>query len=200
MKIMIIDRDRMAAQFVRQKIEALGHEIIEQPVKNNALEYLNKESVDAIFFDPAPLNNGRPLILGVRRATKSYPYIAMMSHGLQKKDAILHGANTLLPKPLEPQEVETSISSAVRLKTLVDYMADETTDFPNAKSIIGKSAFNQLFRSSLERADRYAEESYLIIFSINNIREIQDTDGDYAAEFAGSKISQHLCSVRRQRL
>lgn len=198
MKIMIIDRDRMATQFLKQKIEGLGHEIIEEPVKNNALEYLHKETVDAIFFDPAPLNNGRPLILGIRRATQSYPYVAIMSHSFEKKDAILFGANTLLSKPLDGQELEIGIESAVRLKGLVDSMADESTDFPNAKSIIGKSAFNQLFRSALDRSDRYAEESYLIIFSINNMDALRETDGDYAVEFANSKISQHICSLRRQ--
>ena len=195
---MIIDRDRMATQFLKQKIEGLGHEIIEEPVKNNALEYLNKETVDAIFFDPAPLNNGRPLILGIRRATRSYPYVAIMSHSFEKKDAILFGANMLLPKPLDAQDLEVGIENAVRLKTLVDRMDDDTIDFPNAKTIIGKSAFNQLFRSALDRSDRYAEESFLIIFSINNIEEIRAGDGDYGVEFAGSKISQHICSLRRQ--
>ena len=198
MKVLIIDRDRMATQFLRSKIETAGHEIFEEAVKNNAIEVLRNNKIDLVLFDPAPLNDARPLVLGIRRTMQSYGYVTMMSHNQTRKDAIRTGCNDILTKPLDASDLDVRLENAKRLNELVEYMGDASIDFPSAGGIIAKSAFNQLFRSSIDRADRYGEQSYMMIIKLDNYGEIMQVDGAYAAEYAISKLAQQLTRMRRQ--
>ena len=51
MKILVIDRDSLSTQLLKPRLEAKGHVIIEEPVKNNALAMLEKENFDTVLFD-----------------------------------------------------------------------------------------------------------------------------------------------------
>ena len=48
MKILLIDRDTLSTQLVRSRLESMGHVVIEEPVKNNALQLLEREQFDAM--------------------------------------------------------------------------------------------------------------------------------------------------------
>lgn len=198
MRILVIDRDRLATQMIRTKLEALGHSVTEETVKNDAIEKLGRETYEAVFIDPAPLTNPRPVILGIRRSVKNYPYIVLMSHQSTPQEALAAGCNDLLVKPLDGADVERKVKNAQRLVTLVGRIGDESEDFPSAGGVIAKSAFNQLFLSAIDRADRYGERSYLVFISLDNYHEIRENDGPYAADYAVAKMSQYLVRLRRQ--
>lgn len=198
MKILVIDRDTLSTQLIRSKLEAKGHIIVEESVKNAALERLEREPFDTIFFDPAPLNNARPLVLGIRRSIKNYPYIVLMSHDMGRDEAIKSGANDVMAKPLNAAGLDTLIGNAERLTDLIRRVGDETEDFPSAGGVIAKSAFNQLFLSALDRADRYAERSFLVFIGIKNYKKVVEQHGTYSAEYATAKLSQYLVRLRRQ--
>ena len=198
MKILVTDRDTLTVQLIRSKLEAMGHTVIEEPVKNNAIERLGKESFDIVFFDPAPLNHARPIVLGIRRSVKNYPYIVMISKEPGKEDLLKSGVNDALIKPLDTQVLEGVAANAERLTALVRRIGDESEDFRSAGGVIAKSALNQLFLAALDRADRYGERSYFVFISIRNYAEILSMDGPYAAEYATAKLSQYLVRLRRQ--
>ena len=198
MKILVVDRDTLSTQLLRSKLEAMGHILEEEPVKNSALERLEKEQFDTIFFDPAPLNNARPIVLGIRRAVKNYPYVVLMSQDMELPDAIRSGANEVLIKPLEAGKLDTIIQNAERMTRLITRIGDESEDFPSAGGVIAKSAFNQLFLSAIDRADRYGERSYLVFIGIKNYDELLQMDGPHAAAYSTAKLSQYLVRLRRQ--
>lgn len=198
MKILVIDRDTLSTQLVKSKLEAMGNTLVEEPVKNNALERLEREEFDTIIFDPAPLNNARPIVLGIRRAVKNYPYIVLMSQDMSLEDAIRSGANDMLIKPLDASKLDTLIKNADRITKLISRIGDEREDFPSAGGVIAKSAFNQLFLSALDRADRYGERSYLVFIGIRNYQEILNMDGPHAAAYSAAKLSHYLVRLRRQ--
>lgn len=198
MKILVIDRDHLSNQLLRPRLEALGHRVYEEPVKNVALERLEKEEFDAVFLDPAPLNNARPVVLGIRRAVKNYPYVVLISHDMPMEEALRSGANDIMTKPLGGNDLESVIGNAERLTALIRRISDESEDFPSAGGVIAKSAFNQLFMSCIDRADRYAERSFMVFIGIRNYKNIVETDGPYAADFARAKLSQYLVRLRRQ--
>lgn len=52
MKILVIDRDTLATQLIRSRLETAGHNIVEEAVKNNAIERLQREDFDAVFLTP----------------------------------------------------------------------------------------------------------------------------------------------------
>lgn len=198
MKILIIDRDSLSTQMLKAKLESMGHRVAEEPVKNAALERLEREEFDIVFLDPAPLTNARPVVLGVRRAMKRYPYVVLMSHDLARDEAVKSGANDVAGKPVDMTIIEDVINNAERMTGLVKRMGDDSEDFPSAGGVIAKSAFNQLFLSAIDRADRYAERSFMVFIDIRNRRDIIAMDGAYAAEYATAKLSQYLVRLRRQ--
>ena len=198
MKIMVIDRDSLSTQLIRSRLEPAGHHVIEESVKNNAIEHLQKEDFDAVFFDPMPLNNARPIVLGIRRAVRNYPYVILLSSSMEREDALKSGANDFMLKPLNGAKLEANVLNAKRLTGLIQHIGDESEDFPSAGGVISKSAFNQLFLSCLDRADRYGEQAYMVFIGIKNYQEILELDGTYATEFASAKLSQYLVRLRRQ--
>lgn len=198
MKILVIDRDSLTTQMISSRLQAQGHLVVVEPVKNNAVERLSAESFDAVFIDPAPLTNARPVILGIRRSGRGYPYIVLMSQSADREEALKCGANDLLLKPADPAMLEKMAKNAQRLKALVKRIGDESEDFPSAGGVIAKSAFNQLFLSGLDRADRYGERSFLVFIGIANYNEIIQMDGPYPAQTVAAQLSQTLVRLRRQ--
>lgn len=198
MKILVIDRDALSTQLIRSRLEVKGHEIVEEAVKNNAITLLEQDTYQVVFIDPAPLNNARPVILGIRRAMRAYPYIILMGQDIPREDALRAGANEVMVKPLDHSSLENVMENAERLTALIKRIGDESEDFPSAGGVIAKSAFNQLFLSCIDRADRYGERSFLVFIGIKNYQEILSMDGAYAAEYASAKLSQYLVRLRRQ--
>ena len=198
MKILVIDRDTLATQLIRSRLEVKGHTIVEEPVKNNAIALLEKDAFQVVFIDPAPLNNARPVVLGIRRAIRNYPYVILMSTDMPREEALRAGANEVMIKPIDHTGLEMVMENADRLTSLIKRIGDESEDFPSAGGVIAKSAFNQLFLSCIDRADRYGERSFLVFIGIKNYQEIVSMDGAYAAEYATAKLSQYLVRLRRQ--
>lgn len=198
MKILVIDRDSVTTQMISAKLQASGHTVVVEAVKNNAIERLALENFDAIFIDPSPLSNPRPVILGIRRSVREYPYIVLMSQEMTREDAIRAGANDILTKPLDASNLEKMVQNGDRVTKLIRRIGDESEDFPSAGGVIAKSAFNQLFLSSLDRADRYGERSFLVFIGISNFKAIQQDEGPYAAQTIAARLSQVLVRLRRQ--
>ncbi len=198
MRILVIDRDSLTTQLISSRFQALGHTVVVEAVKNNAIERMASESFDAVFIDPSPLSNARPVILGIRRSVREYPYVVLMSQTMEREEALKSGANDVMIKPLDGAGLEKMVKNAECLTRLIRRISDESEDFPSAGGVIAKSAFNQLFLSGLDRADRYGERSYLVFIGIKNYDEIAQIDGPYAAQTISAKLSKTLVRLRRQ--
>jgi len=198
MKILIVDREEVTAQLMANRLEPLGHRIIHEPVKNNAVERAGTEGFNLIFVDPAPLTSSRPTILNLRHKAGKYVYIAQMGSSITRLEAIKCGANDALSKPINPESLDDTINNARALVKQIERIGDNSTDFPSAGGIISKSAFNQLFLSAIDRADRYGERSYVVFIGIKNRQAISENEGPYAADCLSAKLSQYLVRLRRQ--
>lgn len=198
MKILAVDRDEMITQMIKSKLEPKGHQVFEEKSKNAAIDRLANEAFDIIFLDPAPLTSPRPVILNIRRSVGNYPYIFLSSDTATQEEAIKAGCNDLLKKPIDSEGFEKQIDHAQYFSELVARIGDDSEDFPSAGGVIAKSAFNQLFLSAIDRADRYGEQTYTLFITMSNYRDILEMDGPYAAEYAVAKLSQYLVRLRRQ--
>ncbi len=198
MQIMIVDREDAAAQMLAGKLERFGHSVSHEPNKDKAVQRALAERTQVFLFDPSPVNMARNYILGLRRNLPNYPYIFSFSNELSVKEAIQSGANDVFSKPIDLESIQQKFQNADYLIKLVNRIGDDSEDFPSAGGVIAKSAFNQLFLSALERADRYAERTYILFISVSNYKEILEMDGAYAADYAVAKLSQYLVRLRRQ--
>lgn len=198
MKALIIDRDTLCSQMIKTKLEALGHDVSEIQSKDDAPEIIAKEKHDLIIMDPAPLNSARPITMNIRRSVPHYPYIIMTSESMSLEQALKDSANDLLSKPIDKAILNEKLDNASFMLELMRRIGDTNEDFPSAGGIIAKSAFNQLFISAMERADRYGENSFILFIGIDNYREVKEMDGPYAADYAAANLSKTLVKLRRQ--
>lgn len=199
MKVLIIDRDTMFSSLLAARIRAAGHEVIESAVKNDGIEQIGTSRIDAVFFDPSPLLDAKPIMFQVRRMVHTYTYLVLMTENFNPRlKAIKSGCNDGIPKPVDPDVLATTLQNAERMSDMVMRIGDESYDFPSSGGVISKSAFNQLFRSAMDRVSRYEENAHALFISVPNYQDIKIDDGKYAADYAISKLAQTLVRVRRQ--
>lgn len=199
MRLMVIDRDRSNAALVEQRLQAFGHEVVYEPSKNEALEHIGREEFDLVLVDPAPLVTARPFVISLRRALRRrFMFIGLMAYEANRSDAISAGMNDALQKPIDHDRLPVIVENAGRMIDLVTRLGDESYDYPNAGGILGKSAMNQLFLTSLDRADRYGEESYLMIITLKNFVTLRERMGEDDVEEMMHGLGTYLGKVRRQ--
>ncbi len=198
MNILIVDRDDITAQLIRAKLEPQGHTVVHEHIKENAVEQAKGKNFDIVFIDPSPLKSAQHLIVDFRRHSHEYSYIVVISESISPDEAIKSGSNAFLTKPVANDYLEKTVANAAYLLALVERIGDGSEDFPSAGGVIAKSAYNQLFLSALERADRYGERTFTLFISISNYKEILELDGAYAADYASATLSKTLSQLRRQ--
>lgn len=198
MHILVIDRDALTTQLLQGRLEALGHQVTVEPNKTTAFDLLRDGQIDCILVDPSPLSDARPVIIGAWKNMRGpfKPYILLLSKSATRGDAILAGSNDVLQKPFDPQDLETKIKSAERLMALHRHLGDGE-EIRSGHGMIGKSAFNQLFLSAIDRAFRYGERSLVIIAQVTNRSEI-DSHGAANAEACLTALGERLVFMRRQ--
>jgi CheY-like chemotaxis protein len=197
MSILLIDRDENAMDQISAMLENHNIPHDRAMTRDQAMEMIRQNAYKAVIVDPAPLNDVRPFVMGARRMAKQYPYILMTSRTIDKQKALSGGCNGLIEKPLDMTKVEKKVLSALRLGQLIGRLGDESEDFPSKDGVIAKSAFNQLFLSCLDRADRYGEQSYMIFVSITNHQEIIANDGLEKFEECCFALKKNLTRIRR---
>jgi CheY-like chemotaxis protein len=197
MSILIIDRDEHAMDQIAAMLDNHNIPYEKAMTRDQGIEKLRQQPYDSVIIDPAPQNEIRPFVMGARRMAKQYPYILMTSRTIDRQKALAGGCNELLEKPLDMAKVEQKVLSAIRLGKMIGRFGDESEDFPSKDGVIAKSAFNQLFLSCLDRADRYGEQSYMIFVAITNNQEILANDGPEAFEKCCMALKKNLARIRR---
>ncbi|MCB1538722.1 MAG: response regulator [Rhodospirillales bacterium] len=198
MNILIIDRDRDSCEHLRGLLEDEGrNRVAVEPIKNSAIELIRKEDFDVIFYDPVPQNEMRSFIVGVRRSTGAFPPFVLITHNLTRAQALAAGGNAILQKPIDDAKALKAARDAASISKISRLMADESEDFPSKNGIIAKSAFNQLWITSLDRADRHGEESFFIFIEVENLDQIAAKDGAEAAAEVAGNLRKTISRTRR---
>jgi len=198
MKALIIDHHEASAQILTGKLRERGYEVVYVSKKAGALDALSQNPFDVIFLDPSPQTSARQYVQDIRQRSMSYPYIFLTMEGADSQLALREAVNDVFPKPFSMESLLDKVSNAQRFLKLLEHMRHTSPDFPSAGGVISKSAFLQLFLSSLDRADRYEERSFVITIGISNCQDIRDLDGAYGADYVVAQLSQHLALNRRQ--
>lgn len=196
---MLIDRDRDIVEEIERICRDMGGvDLTIEPIKNNAIDAARADNFDAIFFDPAPKNEEmRALMIGVRRGNPNYTPIIIMSHQLSLDESRAAGANDYMKKQFDGEAFKKKLENLKQLGEFNKQLQDESIDFPSKDGVISKSAFNQIFISCLDRADRYGEETYLTFATVKNIDDIRTQHGEDVAQEICSNLKKYTMRIRR---
>lgn len=198
MKILIIDRDVVTANLLKSRLLPMGHSVEIHADRTEGLEKMLAEGWDVIMLDPSPLTTAKPMVVNIRRNNRRSAYMILLSESLTPHDALTAGFNAFLSKPVDMNKMFDLVDDSKNLMGLQRHLADDKIDFPSAGGVIAKSAFNQLFLSSMERADRYGEEAHIIFISFDNYAQVSSEVGQYEADTVSAKLAQSLVQMRRQ--
>jgi|AntRauTorcE11897_2_1112592.scaffolds.fasta_scaffold08277_3 CheY-like chemotaxis protein len=168
MKLLIIDRDALSNQLLLNRLEERGYDVTVEPVKNDALELLKEQDFEVILFDPAPVQDARAIVINIFKTLKGRyePQFLLLSKNMTADDALAAGANDLIPKPINPQTLETTFDNLDRLCGYIAQLRHHE-ELPSRRGIINKDAFNELFLSAVDRSHRYAERSFIVFIAIS---------------------------------
>lgn len=197
MKILIIDRDEAHTQQMSKRLESMGYDVLVESKRDVAAQTLARENVGLVFIDPAPLSEPKQAISALRNAAQSNPYIVMMGHEA-KEDWLSTGVNIYIEKPLSGDTVESTALHAANFINLKNKLANIDKDFPSGGGIIAKSAFNELFLSAIELADRRGDSTYCLFIGIENYKEILASESEYSIKQTTARLAHTLAKVRRQ--
>lgn len=196
MRILIMDRDRLATQLLTSKLEA-EHDVVIQPVKKDAMALLEKEHFDIVMIDPAPLPSAKPMAMQLRwRKNEHYTYLLLLSHEADMADVVRSGMNDFLIKPFDPSVLKEKIENAKWLINFNNRLKDEN-DIRTHKDVFGKRPFVQLILSALDRAFRYSEKAFLIFVELSNQNDIAKQHSTAMADKVTMMIADYLSDLRR---
>ena len=199
MKLMVIDRDRDTVELVESFCRDAGGEIelVIEPVKNNAVDTLRQEAYDAVLMDPAPQSEVRAFVIGIRRGSAHYTPLILASHQMGEEQAMKEGANVYLQKPYTAEDLAKVLKGIRQLGKLIRRLNSEEDEYRSRDGLISKSAFNQIFISCLDRADRYGEQTFLTFARVKNIDEIRTQHGDEIANEICENLKKYTMRIRR---
>ncbi len=178
--------------------QAMGHSVSVVTSEKAVTQSAHDEKIDIFCVNPDLLTDVKGFILSIKRQSLNTPYFFLLKSGLGPEDIAKKGANDAVVRDCSEQDLYAKLLNVQNYHAIEAAIGNDSIDFPSAGGVIAKSAFNQLFLSALERADRYGERSYILFISINNYQNILALDGAYTADFAVAKLSQYLVRLRRQ--
>ncbi len=117
-KILVVEDDSNIEQLVTFKLKNSGFQVHNAHNGIEALEFLEKNSVDLIVTDiMMPIMGGKELVMELKKnpATKTIPVVMLTSRTLEKEiiEGFSLGVEDYIKKPFSPQEL------IVRIKTVL---------------------------------------------------------------------------------
>lgn len=117
-KILVVEDDSNIEQLVRFKLKNSGYEVFVARNGAEALEFLEKNSVDLIITDVMmPVMGGKELVIELKKnpKTKAIPTVMLTSRTLEKEivEGFSLGVEDYIKKPFSPQEL------LIRIKTVL---------------------------------------------------------------------------------
>ncbi|MEQ8955346.1 MAG: response regulator [Gammaproteobacteria bacterium] len=114
--ILVIDDNQEMAEFIRLAIEELGHIVIERHTGKSGLQAFHDaaNSIDLILLDIAiPDINGIHVLEEIRSVSADVPVILVSGFVQSKAEARALGANDVLAKPFNMQNLEDLIKKVL---------------------------------------------------------------------------------------
>jgi CheY-like chemotaxis protein len=124
-KILVVDDEPFVRDMMTAMIKPAGYDVVEAVNGAEAFNICKKEAVDLIITDIVmPEKNGIDLIMNVKKEYPDIPIIAVSGGGgiTGRYDyleiAKLVGANNILKKPFEIDELRSAVSNAIENQTM----------------------------------------------------------------------------------
>jgi DNA-binding NtrC family response regulator len=162
--VLVIDDDPDIQEVLRDRLEALGYEVLTASNGKEGLEAVNKQSPQLVLLDvEMPDMNGLEMLREIRMRQLEVTVVMITAYGTIERavQAMKEGAYDFIPKPFEPDHIALVVQKALereRLQRGVEVLTEELCE--RYHLVMGKSArFNQ----ALDLAKRAATSKSTVV-------------------------------------
>ena len=186
--VLVVEDDADTAVVLRDRLEAMGHEVMTVTDGQAAVDALPRVSPGLLFLDiQLPKLNGIEVLKRVRKEWPDLPVIVMTAHGTIKLavEAMKEGAADFITKPFDTNQISTVIAKALEWKELSGevgrLLGDVSHDIKNLLQPVVSGAWllgseiNDIFHKLPEVEARKAEASRKLCDEV--IGMLQDAAG-----------------------
>lgn len=165
--ILLVDDEQQMLLAMEAVLARLGHSVFKSSNGAEALEVLDKTSVDLIISDMRmPVITGEELLVKVKEKNVQVPMILITAYGTisQAVVAMKNGATDFITKPFSSEDLEYAVSRALRLdRKPQPQAAKETTAKPSREQSIAIVTNDPAFKQLLEIATVIAASSASVL-------------------------------------
>lgn len=190
-------RDLLAIVLKRE-----GYQVITAANGLEALEKLENENVQIALSDiMMPKMDGFELIKRIRAnpALKSI-YLILITARIQEGDRVRGldlGADDYITKPFSFSELLARVRVGTRVVQYQQHL-EYQSQIDSLTGLFNRRAFEKKIHEEFERSKRYHNPLSVLIFDLDNFKNINDTYGHHGGDAALVKISETLREMTRQ--
>jgi diguanylate cyclase (GGDEF)-like protein len=190
-------RDLLAIVLKRE-----GYQVITAANGLEALEKLENENVQIALSDiMMPKMDGFELIKRIRAnpALKSI-YLILITARIQEGDRVRGldlGADDYITKPFSFSELLARVRVGTRVVQYQQHL-EYQSQIDSLTGLFNRRAFEKKIHEEFERSKRYHNPLSVLIFDLDNFKNINDTYGHHGGDTALVKISETLREMTRQ--
>lgn len=215
-KILLVEDDRVQAQFVREFLERKGYEVIWAENGTSAIKIAKTVPIDLILLDLIlPDISGHEVCrwLRLNQDTKGIPIIMLtVKTNINDKIAGLEaGADDYLPKPFDEAELNARIYASLRTKALQDELKERNRQLEDLlhkleimaitdhlTEIYNRRHFEEILEREFARATRYNLHLSCLMADIDHFKRINDTYGHAAGDAVLKEVARLIHSSLRE--
>ncbi len=185
MKILVLEPDPKERSVIQKVVERIGHTFI--PIETSEQAWPIIQSGEArLLIGNWDTSDLRPLqfISRARAAKLSVPlYILLLTEKGQDEELAPSGADDILHKPFNVNDLKTHIVISERILALTNNLANARNQlenlamFDSLTGLLNRAAFYRQSTGELERARRASVPLSLIALDIDNFKLINDEHG-----------------------
>ncbi len=215
-KILLVEDDRVQAQFVREFLERKGYEVVWVENGASAIKMAKTVPVDLILLDLIlPDISGHEVCrwLRLNQDTKGIPIIMLtVKTNITDKIAGLEaGADDYLAKPFDEAELNARIYASLRTKALQDELKERNRQLEDLlhrleimaitdhlTEIYNRRHFEETLKREFARALRYNLNLSCLMCDIDHFKRINDTYGHAAGDSVLKEVARLIHSSLRE--
>jgi PleD family two-component response regulator len=202
LKLLLISKNQQNIDRIKNFVsDGALIDIIIEPYINTVYENIENDAYEIVLidYDCYPIRDIQKFIMSLRDDVLNYkPIIIISPNDDDTLETIeTFSVNDKILIPLDKNDFDEKINNAKRLLAFLDRLEKKADETSELVGVLSKTAFHKIFISCLDRYNRYGEKTYLTLLTIDNIRVISSTNGEFVAEQLGQKLKKYVLEITR---